>query len=462
MRRALLAVVLALAGPIPSAGQTAGDRFERVEQWLKAVVDHEPGTADRAATNVGSWSARDVRLLWIDANVIAQLMRDPRKSGFSVKAEGQQAAQSIVYSAVQLRRMKALACAAAGIPAHPVCVEVRAANALDDPDLSRLSTLAAASRLAGDDNFVLRRGALLQADVAMLLPQSTEPIGPTALPGPQRIRVLTTDGMAMQLAQLPPHWELARMLLGHVRPAGAPNPAPGRDDMVRLWYRATAAWMQRHEQHDTDHLDRARAVFPNDPDLLFLSACQHETYAGSLVQSALRSVPTATGTRSDVASERSELHQAESFFRRALAANPAMWEARLRYGRVLLLLERHGDAATELRRALGSSDDNQQRYYGELFLGAAETALRNFPAARDAYGRAAALFPNAQSPRIALSELARRLGDRGGALREMQVIFDLPAVDRDRDDPWWHYFVVQGRNADELLEAMQRPFRHES
>lgn len=461
MRRAVLAVVLVLAGSGSGLAQGTDLRVTRVEQWLNAVIDHEPGTTDEAAVHVASWSAQGIRTLWVDANVIAQLMRDPRKAGFSVKAEHQPAPQPIRYTTVQLRRMQALACAAAGILTHPACVEIRAAASLD-ADLLRLSDRAAASRLAGDDNFLLRRGALLHADIAMRMPDIVEPVSVMRpVGGPQRIRIHTSDGMALDVGQLAPHWELARMLLDAVRTPGGSNPAPGSDAMVRLWYRSTAAWMQAREQHDTDHLDRARALFPNDADILFLSACQHEIYAGAQVQSALRAMPVPTGMRSDIASERTELHQAESFFRRAIAANPMMSEAHLRYGRVLFRLERYGDAINELKKALASIEDDEQRYYGELFLGAAEAALRNIEAAREAYGRAAQLRPQAQSPRIALSELARRSGDRGGALRQLQIVFDLPPIETELTDPWWRYHVVQARNAEDLLEALRRPFRHQ-
>jgi tetratricopeptide (TPR) repeat protein len=397
--------------------------------------------------------------LWLDANVVAQLMRDPKKSRFSVKTEQQQNPQPVHYSTSELRRLQALACAAAGIVMQPACVEIRASAGLD-ADLQRLSSRAGASRLAGDDNFVLRRGALLQTDIAMFMPGRSEPIGSFA-GGPQRVRIQTTDGVAVDYAQQAPHWELARMLLDYVRPPGAANPAPALDAMVRLWYRATASWMQAHEQHDTDHLDRARTVFPNDADILFLSACQHEVYAGAPVQSAIRSIVVPTGVRSDLRSDRSELRQAESLFRRALAARPDMVEARVRHGRVLSLLERYPEAVDELRGALASVADDEQRYFGELFLGAAEAARKNIDAARDAYGRAARLYPKAQSPRIALSELARRVGDRGAALREMEPIFNRSVRDRERDDPWWHYYVVQARNADDLLETLRRPYRAE-
>ena len=379
MRRAVFAVFVVLAGPAWAFGQPTDDRVTRVEQWLKAVMGHEPGTTDEAAQRVASWSASDIRRLWIDANAIAQLMRDPRRSEFQDRAKRQPATPTVRYPTLQLERMKTLACAASGNLSNPACVEIRAASSLD-PDLVRLSTLASASRRGGDDNFVLRRGALLHADIAMLMPDSAEPMTGGALDGPRRVRMHTSDGLAIDVGELPPHWEIARMLLDFVRPAGAANPAPGLDSMVRFWYRSTAAWMQAREQHDTDHLDRARAIFPNDADILFLSACQHEIYAGAPVQSALRAMPVPTGMRSDVVSARAELHQAETLFRRALAANPSMGEARLRYGRVLLLLDRAADAANELRRALAMVSEDELRYYGELFLGAAETARRNVAA----------------------------------------------------------------------------------
>ena len=88
--------------------------------------------------------------------------------------------------------------------------------------------------------------------------------------------------------------------------------------------------------------------------------------------------------------------------------------------------------------------------------------LGNRDAARVAYEEAARLFPMAQSPLLALSQLARRYGDRGGALRAIERLFALPAEDRtEKDDPRWWYYVAQARDADDLIEAMQRPYRSE-
>ena len=96
------------------------------------------------------------------------------------------------------------------------------------------------------------------------------------------------------------------------------------------------------------------------------------------------------------------------------------------------------------------------------FSAAEEEALGNRDAARAAYEQAAELFPKAQSPLLALSQLARRYGDRPAALRAMERLFTLPDEDRnEHDDPWWWYYVAQARDADDLLEAMRQPFLSE-
>jgi tetratricopeptide (TPR) repeat protein len=427
-------------------------RLVLVEQWLKAVMRHEPGTTDEAAALVGSWSNAEMRALWTDSNVVVQMMRNPRLLTFTMQG---QRAQPIRYTREHLRRLKAFGCAAAGRVGDLICADV--AGRLD-ADLVRLGVLSKAANFHGDeDNYILRRGALLHADIAMLIVPSAEPVGSGALVGPRRVRMQISDGREIDLTQVAVHWEIARMLLDYVRPAGGPKPAPARDEMVRTWYRATALWMQSRENHDTLHLDRAREIFPTDADILFLSGCQHETYAAPPIQSVLRSAPT--GLVFDVGSEKRELRQAEDFFRRSVAANPSMAEARLRLGRALFLLARYSEAASELREALAATDEQLLRYYGTLFLGAAEEAQGHFDDARGAYADAEMLYPAAQSPRIALSALARRRGDRATALRELQGLFELSPSEPERDDPWWSYHVAQARNVDDVLEELWKPFR---
>lgn len=248
------------------------------------------------------------------------------------------------------------------------------------------------------------------------------------------------------------------MLLDHVKPQGIAGVAPGRDDMVRDWYRATAAWMQSRKDYDTVHLDRARQIFPTDPVILFLSGSLAETYAAPHIQSAVRSAVLPPEVTFGFGSERTELRQAEAFFRRALAVDSSVPEWHLRLGHVLLLLGRYADAVKELREAFATEGDALLRYYVGLFLGAAEEALGHADAARQAYNESASLYPAAQSPHIALSALARRRGDRATALREMLTVFQLQRAEPPPDDPWWTYYSVQARNADDLLATLRRPF----
>jgi tetratricopeptide (TPR) repeat protein len=470
----LCVLTAGLGAPRVTAGQTrrpvepltsipvefaAGDRLGRLERWLKATARHAPGTDDNALKEVAAWANPNLRELWIDANVLIQIMRGHGGDRFSVRSGGQAKTTQIRYTMMQLLRLHLLACAAGGALVETECRAIHAADRLD-PELTQLAALARAAVSRGDDNYILRRGALLHSDIAMLAPlaMTATAEAPWSI-GPQRLRMAISDGRQVDLHQSVVHWEIARMLLAFVKAHGSDRPAPGRDEMVRQWYRATAAWMQLREDHDKLHLDEARALFPADPDILFLSGCQHETYAGPQIQTAARSAVLPTGVTLDVGSDRSELREAETMFRRVLEVKPDHAEARLRHGRVLALLGRHADAVVELRRAAGELEDLQLRYYAELFLGAGEETLGNRDAAGAAYTRAAELSPRAQSPWLALSELARRHGDRPAALGAMERLFALSENDRgEHDDPWWWYYVVQARDADDLLDAMRQPF----
>ena len=75
--------------------------------------------------------------------------------------------------------------------------------------------------------------------------------------------------------------------------------------------------------------------------------------------------------------------------------------------------------------------------------------------ARECFDNAASLYPRAQSPYLALSQLARRNGDRPGALRAIQHLLDLPADDRSREDPWWTYFSGSESEAQARLSDLR-------
>ena len=118
---------------------------------------------------------------------------------------------------------------------------------------------------------------------------------------------------------------------------------------------------------------------------------------------------------------------------------------------MLALLGRAPAAVTELGRASTELTDPALRYYAEMFLGAALEASAQSDGARAAYTSAAALFPTAQSPRMALSHLAFSRGDRGAATEAIAPLLASSDNESEREDPWWTYLTACGRQAQELI-----------
>jgi tetratricopeptide (TPR) repeat protein len=440
--------------------------IDRVYDWLAAIGDHAPGDVDAPLATISGWRRSDLQTLWINATVLLTLADDLRGHGlsltiggltfgkqdsnrFTIKPEGQPETE-IQYRPVQLRRLKLYACAAVGTTFCPETLKP------GEPPvgLDRLSAQALVARKGGDVNFVLRRGAMLHTDIAM----SGEPEQPieraSSSPAPRQMRLNILDGGAAGDVEIPIHWIIARLLLDDVIPAGEKKAAPGRDALVRDWYRATAAWMQDRERHDIPHLDRARALFPRDDYILFLSGCQREAFAAPRLHAAMDGAAIPPGFILGIGSDRAELHRAEEYFRRALDVDPDLAEARLHLGHVLLAGKKYKDAADALRRIRFAHDD-QLEYYRAIFLGAAEAGLARDAEARTEYRRAAELRPEAQSPLLALSELALKHGDRQSATRELARVFALPPYAPERDDPWWEYFTSQVRDADARIASLR-------
>ena len=186
-------------------------------------------------------------------------------------------------------------------------------------------------------------------------------------------------------------WELARMILSN----GSAEPA--FDAFVRDWYpRDRRARPQCPVLRLGSIEGGASWLFPNDSVLLLLAGCEREAFATPLFQVFAQSFRNAR-MRPNIASEDAELDAAAGFFRRALAADEGLGEARVRLGRVLSLKERYADSARELRRALDGRLDPVLQYLAELFLGAALEGLGEAAVARDAFRRAADGTPGARA-----------------------------------------------------------------
>ena len=317
-------------------------------------------------------------------------------------------------------------------------------------DLSRLREIVRGVHDAMPPDDLLRRGALMHADLAMNVRDVREPIGTPNPYAPERITVQVGDGQALDMGSRAIHWDTARMLVDRTP----------RDDFARAWYRATSSWMQNREDHDMDHVGRAVELFPTDPDLLFLDGCMHEVLASPSIQASVQAMRLPSGFSMHVGSARSELKLAENAFRLAVARRPDFAEAHLHYGRVVDRLGDHQLAVQELSQASGELDDEGLEYLADLFVGAAQESLGRYAEAQWAYESAAQRDPKSQSPLLALAELARRRGDRAGALDSLARLAKLPEP-AGRDDAWWSYSTSQARNAGDLLELLWRPFQHE-
>ncbi len=436
-----------LAAPLGAADLPTdpGARILRVERWLKATFAHQPGANDDAVVEVSLWSDAELRVLLVDQGALAHLILDPDKTRIKVPTVGARQ-QPPPYTPWQLHRLRVLACAAGGDLTTRPCIEQKAKSEIDvDDTLTRLAKAVTRATERGEIGFVLRRGALLHGDIAMAgLPPV---MAPDTSSGGGRIRVQVADGESTGFTSAPIHWEMARGLFDNVKPA------PG-DTLARDWYAATAAWMQSREQHDTVHLKHAREMFPDDPDIAFFSGCQQETYASAAIQAVLRSAVLPQGFTLDVPGEALALRDAETYFRRTLANNPAHAEARMHLGHVLLARGRAQEAAVELRQLSMQADEPGLQYFTAMFLGMAEEGIGRFDEARSAYERASAISVGAQSPLLALGALATRRGDRKAALSQTQKVFELPALVRQPTDPWWEYRTLQARNAGAMLERL--------
>jgi hypothetical protein len=439
-------------------------RITQLEQWLTALVHHSPGLIDDELVTVGTRSNADLQTLALDVTTLIRILRNPSLLSYNAtfvvstprEQTGRAPLQVVRYTPRQLTRLKQLACAVGGVLDAAPCEWMKAAMTSDSV-LSSLSSAATAIRTDLNGNFIARRGALMHSDVVMM--GLTAPSAVDLSPSQPAIRMTFSDGQQTSLMQPGVHWEVARQLMDLVAGPGSTKPAPGGDDMVRRWYVATSAWLQMWGHHDNDHIGRGREIFPDDADLAMLAGAQHEAYAASAVQTAVRQAVLPTGIKLEVRSERDELKDAERLLRRATELKPGFAEAQIRLGRVLSLSGRDMEAADHLRKGLEGTDEKLLRYFASLFLGAAEERLGHAEASQASYEQAASLFPSAQSPLLGLSELAHRAGHRDEALRDMEKVYSLGSSGNLDTDPWWQYTYLQGRHADALLEALQQPFR---
>jgi tetratricopeptide (TPR) repeat protein len=423
-RVAVLVGLLVFAFSKESALQYAS-WFEDVLTWVTAVDQHEPGKRDAPLRQIRSWSPEQ-----FDAAI-------PNLKAFLELAS------------------------------HPDDRTLRKpGRRFTKADINALASLVESWSTKISSRHLLERAALLHTDIALLPSREREapsrpawqpPNAPPRPPSTTRRStiLLIEDGQVDHVEEAALHWDLARALMDLV------VDEPGRDDIVRSWYVATAAFMadRRHHAYSVPHLEHARLLFPKDPDVLYFSGCLSESLASPDIQNVVAKLGESNQTMTSVKSLNPTLDEAIAHFRKTLDARPDFPEARIRLGHVLAMRGRHREALVELQRGLEGATEKVLLYYGRLFLGRSQEALGQTENARRAYEAAASFFPRAQSPRLALSQLSRRAGNRAEAHRAIDEVLSLPASGADREDPWWSYYASAGRDVHDLFVDLHKHYR---
>lgn len=399
--------------------ESAADHYQisaTFTAWLKAVARHSTdstGRLDVLAERVATWPEDDLREVLDDFDALDRALARATKRRRPLRPRGTGADGELLSTRETL-----------------VMIDM----GVDDVGRGgSLSSLA-------------RRGVLLHADLAIALDRGV--LRSQSLGGTQFGGLTVRDGQHTGFRRRWPHWEMARELWARRRSD------PADVEVARRWYVAAAAYMYaRGNLVDLlPHIEETRRnSFRADAWISFYGGLLHARMASPTLQHAVRRATLPIGRRPDSDGGRTHLKRAREFLLRAADADSSMFEARVRLGHVLLLLDEFGDAVTHLRMALGHKLDPPIRYYAELFLGGALAGLGSTDQARAAFTRAAALYPHAQSPWLALSRLARVGGDHVSAAALLDRVLEQSPVAQQADDPWHTYYLRDTTTPTRLL-----------
>jgi tetratricopeptide (TPR) repeat protein len=427
--------------------------FKPIREWVAAARQHQPGQVDAPLTTIARWPLDRTALTVTDVAELAQAFAflHANHGVCSQAFVGGTCVASIEYRGRQIIvHIDNPALKAPHDEAH-------------DETLDQVLDLTPDEVRTGQANRLLEQGAMLHSDIATLgVPGRTAALQDPGRPG----SIKAADGQVQGVENASDHWGFARHLLGSVdaQPARFAlldwkdfSPDPTAVPFVRDWYLATSAYLASRQRWSdaAPNLFVAERLFPNDAWLLYYSGTMHEVFAGPAAQEAAQNAVRA-GFEVGVLNARSELLAAEALLRRAVAADPKLAEARMKLGHVVGLLGRHDEAARELTTAAAGLRSPHMQYYAALFLGQELAATGASAEARACFEHAAALFPAAQSPLVALGALALRDGDLSGSRGPLDRLRALPPADARGEDPWWIYDLAHVLNADAMLAALRQ------
>lgn len=395
------------------------DRIAVLRTWVEAVEQHQPGQRDEPLEAVRELNTPAWEVIARHMPSLVKVIWDPRASVFLEQSRGRD----------RLPRMTA-------------------ALILEADEMTRLRDLATEVRSRGSANRFLKRAAMLHTDLALSGDTPAAPSAALRAAGLTRVSVVIEDGKPSPLHDGISQWAMARLMLGEVRSRPNRDPDPQKDPDVLLWYQATTAHLLNLFNYQEGQFERAVELFPGEAGILFAAGAAKDMASASGINAAERSV------RRGLAAQGAEARQAAALYRRALGADRGHAEARIRLAHLLIRQGDVKDAVGELRAAIPLAADPLRQYFAHLFLGRALGETGDVAGARAAYERALVLQPAAQSPRVGLSQLLTRTGEREAALQMLRPA--LASEAGDEDEPMWNYYTAAGREGDILMERAYR------
>lgn len=344
--------------------------------------------------------------------------------------------------------------------AIPFAVYFQRGNDLSGPPGVKLNpiekTLVSnlANEIASKQTFAawLRRAVVLETDVAVLAPEITaEAMRGAPNTGIQE-SIRAEDGETGERGLLDWHWDLARYLLDQ-------RDRPGSDAFAADWYHAVALYQLDHMllAELTPHLRKAALVFPADARIKFDQGCLADALGSGRVQAVLVG-EQPRGFRPSVPTQEAAESQAAGHFRRAMELDAKAAEPRVRLARLLEKSGKAKDAVDLLAQASSLPKTRELEYMSHLVAARAKGALGEFEDAALHLKAALQLFPTAQSPLVALSQLALEAGELEDAVAAASNL-RLDPRRGDRDDPWWSYFQAAWLRNGKLLDDLRAQVR---
>jgi tetratricopeptide (TPR) repeat protein len=223
--------------------------------------------------------------------------------------------------------------------------------------------------------------------------------------------------------------------------------------LLRDWYLVVASRLQSADQpaYLKSHVREGLELLKDEPELLLTRGTISEGEAAAAVVD--RSVAGEIYTSDYVHRWRQYMSGAGGDYEAATRRQPDLYEATLRRGRVNALLGDRKAARRAFDDVAASGAPAQLRYMAQLFLADLAEREQQPDRARAAYEAALAMFPTAQAPMLALSQLCDSAGDSECARRWLSQ--SMAATGRGRLDPWWAYLRGQAWLADQRLAAFR-------